>query len=330
MLIRFKSIVSIEEIGRLTERCEELGVKFKFIQETGTSYLVIESAEVSKIDELYHQLKHKPFIDVIIRKEMEDDPLDELMPVQFMAGQRRIGHGARPVIIAGSPFLENRKQAVELATELAGLGVNIYKAGPYRPTETLATKELYERSGSIVKEIVRRAGIPSTGMIETLGTKVALTALDADILHVPGEFMFESVLRDQLSKLGKPVFLERHPEASVLLWLEAARSIAVAGNPNVALVETGRISDGNREIDFVALSGLIETCQLPVIVYASRPAKSESQVRRIARASLALGAHGVIIDVHPSPSTGLLTDGYCVSLDEYSDMAKSLQALSSI
>jgi 3-deoxy-7-phosphoheptulonate synthase len=327
MLVRFTSDVSIDDIGRLTERCEELGVKFKFIQETGTSYLVIESAEVSKIDELYHQLRHQPFVDVLIRKDRSEDPLRDLKPVQFMAGNRRIGHGARPVLIAGSPFLESRKQAVELATTLAGLGVNVYKAGPYRPTETLAPKALYERSGSIVKEIIRRAGIPSTGMIEALGPRTALTTLEANILHVPGAFMFETTLREQLAKMGLPVFLERHPDASISLWLEAAGSIVMAGNPDVALVETGRMSGGNREIDMVALAWLVETCPLPVMVYASRAASTKSQVEHIARASLACGASGVLLDVHPTPGMGLLTEGYCVSVEEFEEIVKSLQGL---
>ncbi len=327
MLVRFTPEVSLDHIGRLTERLEELGVRYKFIQETGTSYLVLESADRSKIDELYHQLRHMPIVDSLIRRGKEDDPLRELEPVQFMVGSRRIGRGARPVVVAGSPFLESRKQAVELAKELAAIGVNIYKAGPYRPTGTLAPKALYERTGSIVKGIAKHAGIPSTGMVEALGPKVALSALEASILHVPGAFMFETALREQLAGMGLPVFLERHPEASTSLWLEAAGAIVAAGNTDVALVETGQMVEGKRRIDLVVLAELCGTCPLPVMVYASRAAGSTEEVQRIARASIACGAAGVLIDVHPNPAEGLLMEGFCVTADDFGGLFKSLRML---
>ena len=327
MLVRFNSAVSLDDIGRLTERCEKLGVRFKFIQEAVSSYLVIESAEVSKIDELYHQLRHLPYVDSLIRGDRADNPLSRLKPVQFMAGNRRIGHGARPVVVAGSPFLENRKQAVSLATRLASYGANIFKAGPYRPTETLAAKPLYERTGSIVKEIEKRSGIPSTGMVEMHGPRTALSALEASILQLPGAFMFEAVIRDQLAKIGLPVFLERHPDASTSLWLEAAGTIVENGNPDVALVETGRRVGEGREIDLVKLAKLIDTCPLPVLVYASRVSDSTDEVNRISRAAIACGAAGVLIDVHPDPPAGLLTEGYCMTVEEFEETGKTLQSL---
>jgi 3-deoxy-7-phosphoheptulonate synthase len=329
MLVRFTSQVSIADIERLTRRCETVGVQYKLIQEMGTSYLAIESVDRAKIDELYYQLRQLPIVEALVRTGTVDDPLAELEPVKFKCGSKRVGKDSSPTLFAGSPYLESQKQAHELAGELAAIGVHIYKAGPYRPTasETLSPKALYERTAGIVRDISSNAGIPSTGMIEVLGPKTALALLQACALHVPGRFLFESNLRDQLASLNLPVLLERHPQASTELWLECAGTIASAGNPNVALVETGVQGKNGVEIDLVSLARLIETCPLPVIVYSSRAASSAEEVRRISRGALGSGVAGIMIDVHPNPLEGLLTEGYCLSLEEFHDLFQSLRPL---
>jgi 3-deoxy-7-phosphoheptulonate synthase len=327
MLVRFTPQVSLADIGRLTQRCEAVGVQYKLIQEMGTSYLAIESNDRSKIDELYYQFRQLPIVEALVRTGQKADPLRDLEPVKFKCGSKRIGKDTSPTVFAGSPYLENQSQAVSLASELATIGVHVYKAGPYRKTETLSVKALYERTGSIVKDITAQGGIPSTGTIEAMGPRTALAQLQACALHVPGEFLFETNLREQLAHLDLPVLLERHPQASTELWLEAARTIVSNGNPNVALVEAGRIDDGGIEIDLVNLARLVESCPLPVIVYASRAARSAEEVRRISRGALGAGVGGIMIDVHPNPLEALLTDGFCMSVQEFEVMFQSIRPL---
>jgi 3-deoxy-7-phosphoheptulonate synthase len=327
MLVRFTPQVSLADIGRLTERCDAVGVQYKLIQEMGTSYLAIESVDQAKIDELYYQFRQLPIVEALVKTGQSEDPLRGLEPVKFKCGSKRVGKDSSPAVFAGSPYLESQKQAVALASELATIGVHIYKAGAYRPTETLAAKALYERTGSIVREITMHSGIPSTGTVEALGPKTALALLEACALHVPGRFLFETNLRDQLAHLNVPVLLERHPQASTELWLEAARGIVTGGNPNVALVEPGRRDDGDIEIDLVSVARLVGTCPLPLIVYPSRAARSAAEVRRISRGALAAGAAGIMIDVHPNPLEGLLVEGYCLSLAEFGEMYQSLRPL---
>jgi 3-deoxy-7-phosphoheptulonate synthase len=327
MLIRFTKKVNLSDVGKVTKRCEALNVQYKFIQELATSYLVVESAEHLKLEELYHQFRHLDFVADVSFPVDPDDPLRDLSPVKIKFGNRWIGTGSRPVIIAGSPYLESQKDAVSLASNLATIGVNIYKAGPYRPTDTLAPKALYERTGSIVDEISRKSGILSTGMVEKLGPKNALSSMSPCAYHVPGKFMVDTNLLEQLAGIGEPILLERHPGASDSIWLEAASTIIKNGNESVALIETGRLVGDSLEIDLVGLSKLIESCPLPILVYASRPAESEGQVRSIAKAALAIGAAGIIIDVHPNPLEGLLTEGFCLSLTEFENVFASLKPL---
>jgi len=327
MLVRFARTVSLKDVGKITERCDALGVQYKYIQELSKSYLVVESAEHAKLEELYHQFRHMDFVATVSLPADPDDPLAKLEPVKIKCGNRWIGRDSRPVLIAGSPYLESQKSAVALASDLATIGANIYKAGPYRPTETLPPKTLYERTSAIVADISRKGGIPSTGTIEALGPKTALALLRCCAMHVPSRFMFESGLRDQLAKLGVPVLLERHPEASTELWLEAAGSIVGGGNSDVALVETGKRVGGALQIDMVSTARLVDTCPLPLLVYPSRVATSAGEVRRIARSALACGASGVILDVHPSPLEGLLSDGFCLSLKQFEEVYGSLKPL---
>ncbi len=327
MLVRFTPRVSLSDVGKITERCDSLGVQYKYIQELSTSYLVVESAERTKLEELYHQFRHMEFVQSISFPRDPDNPLENLEPVKIKCGNRWIGLDSRPVIIAGSPYLESQKHSVSLASDLATIGANIYKAGPYRPTETLPPKSLYERTASIISDVSRKAGIPSTAMVEVLGPRTALELLKACALHVPDRFMFETTLQDQLAKLGQPVLLERHPEASVDLWLDAARQIVVGGNSSIALVETGRREGDRLEMDIVAITRELRKCPLPTLVYASRVAGTADEVKWIARAALAAGVAGIILDVHPDPFQGLLSDGFCLSVKQFEEVFKALKPL---
>ena len=327
MLIRFRPNVSLNDVTFFTERCEEVGVQYKYIQELSRSYLVVESAEHSKLEELYHQFRHVPVVELLSFPQDPDNPLSNIEPVKLKAGNRWIGRGNRPVIIAGSPYLESQKQSVDLATALSITGVNIYMAGPYRPTATLAPKDVFERTGSIVDDIKRKSGLPSTGTIEVLAPKNAIMLLKPDMYYVPGEFLFDTNLKEQLAKIGTPILLERHPDATTELWLKAAGDIVAEGYREVALVETGRRDGDHLVVDIAEIASLIETCPLPVIVHASRVSKTEKELVSIARASLAAGTSGVIIDVHPDPLKGLLTEGYCLSLEKFREVWDLLKAL---
>ncbi|MFH1675673.1 MAG: hypothetical protein ABIC40_01525 [bacterium] len=324
MLVRFTPDVTLDLIGHLTKRCETLGVQYRILRELKATYLIIESADPAKINELYHQFRHHPSVAEVILPQETDDPLTTIPIVKIKAGNRQIGKDSRPVIIAGSPYLESGKQAVELASRLAELGVNVFKAGPYRPSESLPAKMLYSRTESIAKEILQKCKIPAITMIEMLGPKAALTIEDVFAFHVPGKFMFETGLKEQLAGMKVPVFIERHPDAHSELWLDSARAIVRLGNSQVALVETGRRVDNVREIDLVGLVGLIDRISIPVLVYPSLASNSPAQLGKIAAASLAAGASGVIFDVHLDPMNGLLSDGYCLSIEEFEKILKSL------
>src|SRR3989337_497790 len=100
MLVKFTTKVNLDDITRFTTRCEQLGVHYKFIQERSVSYLVIESAERSKIEELYHQFRHIDAVDHIIVDDHPDDPLLGIERVKIKVGNRWIAHDHRPVIIA--------------------------------------------------------------------------------------------------------------------------------------------------------------------------------------------------------------------------------------
>jgi len=227
----------------------------------------------------------------------------------------------------GSPYLESQSHSVNLASTLSLVGVNIYKGGAYRPTETLPPKDLYERTGEIIADIQRKSGLPSTGTVEALGPKTAITQLKPDMYYVPGEFMFDTNLKEQLAKIGTPILLERHPDATTELWLQAAGEIIAQGYHEVALVETGKRDGDHLIVDIAEIATLVETSPLPILVHASRVAKTELECRSIAKAVLAAGTAGVILDVHPDPLQGLLTAGYCLSVEQFKDAWDSFKSL---
>ena len=137
--------------------------------------------------------------------------------------------------------------------------------------------------------------------------------------------------RNRPSRSARPAWLagssRADPQASTELWLDCAGTVVAGGNPNVMLVEAGRKTDGHFEIDLVGVRVSSKPARFRVIVVSVESGTIRRGSRRISRGALGAGAAGIMIDVHPNPLEGFLTDGYCLSLKEFEEIFKSLRPL---
>jgi len=207
-----------------------------------------------------------------------------------------------PVVIAGPCAVESLEQTLEIAQEVRDAGAEMLRGGAFKPrTSPYSFQGLGERGLEILAEVRERTGLPV--VTEVMDTRrVELVASYADMLQVGSRNMQNFPLLIEVGKAHKPVLLKRGWSATLEEWLYAAEYIAAQGNLDIVLCERGirafPLNDYSRNIlDLNILPALREETFLPVIVDPSHATGRADRVPAAARAALAVGADGLIIEV---------------------------------
>ncbi|HXV60351.1 MAG TPA: 3-deoxy-7-phosphoheptulonate synthase [Vicinamibacteria bacterium] len=217
----------------------------------------------------------------------------------------RIGSGAT-TLIAGPCSVETESRTLEVARRVQASGAQIFRAGAYKPrTSPYAFQGLGEEGLLTLKLVRDELGLPvvSEVMDTSLAEKVAE---HVDMLQVGARNMQNFSLLKKLGELKRPVLLKRGISATLEEWLMAAEYLLAQGNPHVVLCERGVRTFNNHsrntlDLNVVPLARMMT--HLPVIVDPSHGVGRRERVRHLARAALAAGAHGLMMEVHTHPDT---------------------------
>jgi len=222
----------------------------------------------------------------------------------------RVGDG-HPVIFAGPCSVESEDQLWEAARGVRAAGAHVLRGGAFKPR---SSPYAFQGLGLPALKMLRAAG-DELGMpvdTELLSVRdVDAVAQYADILQIGTRNMQNFVLLEEAGKTGKPVLLKRGMGATIEEWLLAAEYILAQGNPNVMLCERGirTFETATRNtLDLNAVALVKRLSHLPVIVDPSHATGHWYLVRPLSAASIAVGADGLIIEVHPNPDHAL-SDG---------------------
>ena len=216
------------------------------------------------------------------------------------------GHtvGKEPILIAGPCSVESEEQMEEVASYLAGQGVHFLRGGAFKPRSSpYSFQGLGERGLEILSAAARRHHMVTVS--EVLDPRhVDLVSRHADILQIGARNMYNYELLREVGQCGKPVLLKRGLSATLdeLLW--AAEYIIAEDNDQIILCERGiRTFEGQTRftLDISAVPLLRQHSYLPVIVDVSHAAGRRDILAPLARASLAAGANGLMVEVHPHP-----------------------------
>ena len=224
-------------------------------------------------------------------------------------------------IMAGPCAVENYKFVSQAAKACKKSGAKILRGGAFKPrTGPYSFQGLGEEGLKILKQVGEEEGMAT--VTEVLNPKdINLVAKYTDILQVGARNMQNFNLLAELGKVDKPVLLKRGMSAKIKEWLLAAEYIMVNGNPNVILCERG-IRTFEQEIrSTLALTSVPivkELSHLPIIVDPSHSAGKPSLIPPMAKAAIACGADGIIVEVHPKPEEALC-DGQQALLPEIFD-----------
>jgi len=233
--------------------------------------------------------------------------------------------GAEPVLIAGPCSVESEAMILHTAEAVALAGGDMLRGGAYKPrTSPYDFQGLGVPGLRYLADARERTGLPV--VTEVLSwEEVAVVAHFADMLQIGARNMQNFTLLRAASRSGKPILLKRGAGATVEEWLMAAEYILAEGNPNVVLCERGirTFERATRHtLDLNAVAIVRERTHLPVIVDPSHAAGIRSLVAPLSLASLAAGACGLIVEVHPNPAEAMSDGPQSLDLTMFADLAR--------
>ena len=244
-------------------------------------------------------------------------------------GESSIG-GDEFAIIAGPCSVESEDQITEIAKSVQSVGATFLRGGAYKPrTSPYAFQGLEEDGLELLKKARAVTGLPIVTEImypETIEKFVK----DVDIIQVGARNMQNFALLKELGKTDKPILLKRGLSATIEEWLMAAEYIMAGGNENVILCERGiRTFETytRNTLDLSAIPAIKKLSHLPVIVDPSHAAGKSWMVEPLSKAAIAVGADGLIIEVHNDPANALCDGQQSIKPEEYGKLLKDLRAI---
>ncbi len=240
--------------------------------------------------------------------------------------------GTGTVVMAGPCSVESRNQIVETAYAVKEAGAHILRGGAYKPRSSpYSFQGLGEEGLELLAEAREATGLPI--ITEVMGvSEVTLVAQYADILQIGARNMQNYRLLQAVGQVDTPVFLKRGLSSTLQEMLMSAEYILANGNYNVILCERG-IRTFERftrnTLDINAIPALKQLSHLPVIGDPSHGTGKWDMVAPIAKACLAAGADGLMIEVHPHPAAAWSDGAQSLKFERFADLMADLRGLSS-
>jgi len=244
-------------------------------------------------------------------------------------GGAKIGDGSL-AIIAGPCAVESREQAFAVAKAVQQSGAQFFRGGAFKPrTSPYSFAGLGEEALKILAEVR-----------EKFGLKIVTEALDdttldliegyADMIQIGARNMQNFTLLKHVGRSRLPVLLKRGMAATLEEWLLAAEYVMAEGNYQIVLCERGvrTFAQHTRNtLDLAAVPAVRRISHLPVIVDAAHGTGRSYMVTPLARAGVAVGADGIMVEVHARPDEALSDGAQALTLEEFEQMAHDLKAI---
>ena len=262
----------------------------------------------------------------LVSRELSPDP------TVIEARGRRIGNGYFG-FIAGPCSVEYREQTLETARVVAAAGVTMLRGGAYKPrTSPYAFQGLGDEALDILREAREETGLPL--VTELMDPRHVEEVVETtDVIQIGARNMANFSLLAEVGRARKPVLLKRGLSATVEDLLMAAEYIVKEGNSEVILCERGikTFETATRfTLDIGAIPVLKVETHLPVIVDPSHPAGRRDLVLPLARAAVAAGADGIIVETHPRPEEALSDGPQQIPTADFPEFAAEIRALASL
>ncbi|HXV72082.1 MAG TPA: 3-deoxy-7-phosphoheptulonate synthase [Acidimicrobiia bacterium] len=244
-------------------------------------------------------------------------------------GEVLIGSG-QPTVIAGPCAVEGRDQLMTVARAVRDAGADILRGDAFKPrTSPYSFQGLGKAGLEMLAEAREVTGLPVVA--EVLDPReVDLVASYADMLRIGTRNMSNHALLREVGRSSKPVLLKRGRAATVAEWIDAAEYVYREGNTDIVLVERGvRSFDAavRNMLDLTAVPLAKSLTHLPVMVDPSHASGRSDLVAPLARAGVAAGADGLLIDVHHDPPSALVDGAQALLPDQFAQLMNEVRAV---
>ncbi|HVW83740.1 MAG TPA: 3-deoxy-7-phosphoheptulonate synthase [Bryobacteraceae bacterium] len=317
-----------QEVDHVCERVREFGFRVHSIE--GAERVVIGVVGVGgDVTACLESLEATPGVERAVRisapyKFVSKEFRTERTVIR--AGKAEIG-GDKFVTMAGPCSVESEKQIMETAEAVAAAGATILRGGAFKPRTSPYDFQGMEADGLKLLAKAREA----TGLAvitEVMSdAQVDLVAEYADIMQVGARNMQNFALLKSLGRCGRPVMLKRGLSSTIKELLMSAEYIVAHGNPQVMLCERGirTFETATRNTcDIAAVPVLNELTHLPVIIDPSHATGKRSLVPALAKAAVAIGADGMIVEVHPCPEKAISDGAQSLTIEGFRQMMQTL------
>ncbi|HWY59164.1 MAG TPA: 3-deoxy-7-phosphoheptulonate synthase [Terriglobales bacterium] len=265
-------------------------------------------------------------------KLVSRDIKEENTVVRFAGSEATIG-GPTLAIMAGPCAIESREQAFAIAERVQRAGAQFFRGGAYKPrTSPYSFQGLGEEGLRIMAEVR-----------EQFGMRIVTEAIDneslelveeyADVIQIGARNMQNFSLLKRAGRAGKPVLLKRGMSATLEEFLMAAEYVMSEGNYNVILCERGvrTFADHTRNtLDLSLIPAVQRLSHLPIVVDPSHGTGKRNKVTPLSRASVAVGADGLIIEVHHEPDKALSDGMQSLYPDQFDELMVQVQQIAPV
>jgi 3-deoxy-7-phosphoheptulonate synthase len=241
--------------------------------------------------------------------------------------------GSEAIMIAGPCSVETESRTIEVAKRVKEAGAQMFRAGAFKPrTSPYAFQGLGKEGLHTLRRVREEIGLPVVS--EALDTESVETVAEyVDVVQVGARNMQNFSLLRKTAAIGKPVLLKRGIAATLDEWLMAAEYLLAGGNHQVILCERGvrtfnHHSRNTLDLNIVPLVRQIS--HLPILVDPSHGVGQRARVRPLARAALAAGAHGLLIEVHTHPETAYSDARQTIDVDTFNGIVRDAGCLKSL
>jgi 3-deoxy-7-phosphoheptulonate synthase len=336
MLVVMQSHATEDQIRAVCQRIESLGFKAHPIPGSIRTAIGITgntgAVDIGSLEAMSGVIEcipvSKPY--KLVSRDVKEE--DTVVRIPTALGDVDIGSDAI-AIIAGPCAIESQEQAFAVASRVATAGARLFRGGAYKPrTSPYSFQGLGEPGLRILDEVRRRFGL---GIVTEAVDNESLDLVEqyADVIQIGARNMQNFSLLKRAGRSHKPILLKRGMSATLDEFLMAAEYIMAEGNYNVILCERGvrTFSDHTRNtLDLSVIPAVQRRSHLPILVDPSHGTGRREKVLPLSRAALAVGADGLLIEVHNDPDRALSDGMQSIVPDEFDQLMAEARQIASV
>lgn len=328
MIISMKLHSTKQEIEQVCERIRDFGYKIHAIE--GEERVVIGAVGVGDVTACLESVEAMPQVEKAVRISA---------PYKFVSKEFRTARsqirvngceigGDEFIVMAGPCSVESEKQIMQAAEGVARAGAKLLRGGAFKPRTSPYDFQGLELEG--LKLLAKAKQATGLGIITEVmsDSDVDMVSEYADVLQIGARNMQNFALLKVLGRSPRPVLLKRGMSSTIKELLMSAEYVVAHGNPNVILCERGiRTFETvtRNTCDITAVAVLNELTHLPVVLDPSHATGKRSLVPALSRAAVAIGADGLLIEVHPAPEKAVSDGAQSLDIPHFERMMRDLR-----